>query len=169
MADDVATVSSRPALGFAAVVISDQSYSGRTLDRRCRRLVDEADGKPDEQEFTELTSRIRQGHLLSDAHRAVVRTGDVEAHQQREYDAEFQAFSGGAAALVSFGENPGLHQHRREDPDEHEREAARVAGTAIDLRISRELAVEHHAPHDDAVDSIDDGGHVLRKHTPSLI
>src|SRR4051794_29948806 len=106
MADEVATVSSRPALGFAAVLISDQSYSGGAPDGRGRGFVNQSDCQPDEQEFAELPAQIRQRHLLADAHRAVARAGDVDGHEERQGDAELQAFDNARAALVALGVNP---------------------------------------------------------------
>src|SRR5437870_4498395 len=99
MADEVATVSSSPA--FAAVVISDQSYSGGALDRPGHGLVDQSDRRADKQPLAEPARGVRQRHLLPDAHRAVIDAREVRGEKQAHDHAEFHAF-GEASALVSL-------------------------------------------------------------------
>src|SRR4051812_14092352 len=97
MADEVATVSSSPAFGFAAavVVISDQSYSASPLhdvSHRGDRLVDEPDCQPDEDPLAEPSARERQGHLLADAQDAVVHGRPIRANEKPHDKAERHAF-----------------------------------------------------------------------------
>src|SRR5712691_2506476 len=108
MADEVATVSSSPALGFSAVVISNQSYSGLALRRPARsRLVDEPDRQSDKQPLAEPACRVGQGHFLPDAHRAVVHAREVRRQKQSHDDAELQALCQTAPALIAFRVDPG--------------------------------------------------------------
>src|SRR5947207_13102662 len=111
MADEVATVSSSPAFGFAAVVISDQSYSGAPPGGRCGGRVDEADGKPREQELAELPDQIREREFLADRHRAEVRARDVGPHEQSERDAELQALGQAASTFIALRVNPRGDEH----------------------------------------------------------
>src|SRR5215468_6486057 len=125
-------MSSSPALGFAAVVISNQSYSGSAARGLGRRLVDETDHEPGNEPLTEPSRQICQRHLLSDAHRAVVRAGRIRRDDQRDDDAELQAFRQAAPAFVALRIYPRCATHGDENTGEHEREAAGIAAAAID-------------------------------------
>src|SRR6266478_5595936 len=117
MADEVATVSSSPA--FAAVVISNQSYSGGAFDGPGDGLVDQSDGRADEQPLAEPTGRVCQRHLLADAHRAVVDAREVRGEKEAHDHPEFHAL-GDAAAFVSFRIDVAREQQPDEDAGEHE-------------------------------------------------
>src|SRR5215467_3950395 len=127
MADDVATVSSSPALGFAAVVISDQSYSGAAPRQPCSWLVHEPDDNAGDEPFAEPTDQICGGKFLPDAHRAVIGARRVRRHEQPDHYAEFQALDRPDASFIPLRVDPGGGTHADEDASEHQREPAHVA------------------------------------------
>src|SRR5215471_743713 len=114
MADDVATVSSSPALGFAAVVISDQSYSGAALHQPCSGLVHEPDDDAGDEPFAEPADQICGGQLLPDAHRPVVGARRVRRHEQPGDDTELQPLDGTDASLVPLRVDPRRGAHADE-------------------------------------------------------
>src|SRR5262249_355565 len=157
IADVVATVSSSPALGFAAVVISEPSYSRRAFDGLCDRLVYETDDETDENPFAQPADAARQPHPFPNPEDADVHARHLPRHKQSHENAEWQAFNQSAAALVSLRIDPAREEHPHEHASEHQRQCRHIVARAVDRWIPCELAAEQLAPDDKPVQSVDDG------------
>src|SRR5262252_1681302 len=114
MCDDVSTVSSGPALGFTAVVISEQSYSRRPVDGPRHGFVHDAYRETDQHPLTDPADAVRQRHPLSDARDAVVDTGHVGPNEQTHQTAKPQTFDQPTSTLVAFRVDPARKEHPHE-------------------------------------------------------
>src|SRR3989441_9605143 len=159
MADEVATVSSSPAFGFAAVVVvmRFRSYSGPAS--RCRHgwLVDETDHKAQHEPIDETGGRQAPRQPSPDVQHDVMYDGDVADHQDADGGAKSHAFLHAAPALVPFRVHVGRGEHRDEDPQEQKRHVGHVLRGPVHTWVLTELTPQQHPIHEEPIGHVDDG------------
>src|SRR5215510_10702741 len=104
MADDVATVSSSPALGFVSVCMADRSYSRRRTAIRLhhRGLVDQTDHHTKDDPLDQTGHAEAQRDLAPEMHHRVVDQPDRAADEDAETSAEPRAFDRARSTFVAL-------------------------------------------------------------------
>src|SRR5262249_49480802 len=130
MADDVATVSSRPAFGFVAVVMMMRSYSRGSACRSTRRLVDQPDDRPEERPLDQRGHSHLRAEPNPDVERRVVHTDEGGDDEDANQQSEAHPFGDAAATLVTLGVDVRRGEQADEETGEHPRQVggARVRG-----------------------------------------
>src|SRR5258708_23317043 len=101
MADEVGTVSSSPAWGLSAVLITLNHTAARSPRRSRRSFVHRADDDAGNEPFDESRARERDGDPPSDVQRGVIHAGEDADDGDGDQHSVARAFCESTADLVA--------------------------------------------------------------------